>query len=318
MKKLLTLYLVFSIYFLAAQIQNEPGTIILDTGDSITGSISMYNDLNFEVLYTDSSNIQQSCSLNCVDEIAMQNGMNFTTIHESDDTSNRIFVQKILIAPKMNLYSHITGGNKYYYVTKDGISYRMVLELREIEKDGKRYQYYDKKYIGTLKYLMADRPDLFSEIDKLGLTQVSLIKLLKDYNNDNIIYTYSPEEIERLPQSKPNFVAIFQYSNIASAPWDGPVSRYSYGYSAGIQMYFTRGKRHSFKINAGYWKYNLKATKQLATTTYDYSYIDEFYGITFTYEFDFIITPKTNVYVNAIIADMGYHKELNYQNSGVT
>ncbi len=246
----------------------------------------------------------------------MNNGVRFTTIPKDNDTTDIMFVQKIVVGEKISLYTNLSGGSKYLYLTKKGVSYKLVTLLKETEENGKRFQYYDKKYIGTLKYLMSDRPDLFSMIDNVSLSESGISRIVVMYNDDNVKYNLIEASQTNVSKSKPNIVTFIQYSNIGYAPNKGSVIKYSYGYSAGIQLYFSRSKRHSFKLNVGYWKYELSAIQQWATMIVDYEYTKTLYGISVTYEYDFFVTQKTNVYLNLIAADAGWVNNNNYNNSG--
>jgi len=76
--------------------------------------------------------------------------------------------------------------NRFYYIQKEGGE---ILELddniREIVKiKGKRYSKQDKRYIGKMKLLMSDAPELFPQIEKIEyLKQTELVDLAVNYHN---------------------------------------------------------------------------------------------------------------------------------------
>ena len=52
-----------------SQIQNENGKLILETNDTIVGSITYYDDFSSTVTYIDSRDSLNSCTIECINEM---------------------------------------------------------------------------------------------------------------------------------------------------------------------------------------------------------------------------------------------------------
>lgn len=66
MKPLSTFILIFISFIAVSQIQNENGKLILNTNDTITGSITYYDDFSSTVTYIDSKDSVNSCTIECI------------------------------------------------------------------------------------------------------------------------------------------------------------------------------------------------------------------------------------------------------------
>lgn len=177
--RLLALFLIPSL-FTFSQIQNERGKIILETNDTIVGSITYYDDFSSTVTYIDNNNVKNSCTIECINEIILNTGVRYTTIEYDDQQDGRVFVQKIISSDLISLYASEENGALHYYVTKDSVSYKLenneVKIVKKIEngivsyyafknnkyyklnindkalsKDDKQFTTYDHRYIGILK-----------------------------------------------------------------------------------------------------------------------------------------------------------------------
>lgn len=94
------------------------------------------------------------------------------------------FFLEFLVDGKVDLFT--IGNSERFYIQKEGGE---ILELNDniqeiIKIEGKRYNKQDKRYIGKMKLLMSDAPELFPQIEKLeNLNQRELVDLSVNYHN---------------------------------------------------------------------------------------------------------------------------------------
>lgn len=304
MKTLLTFILIITSLYASSQIQNEKGKLILETNDTILGSITYYDDLSSTVTYIDNKDSLNSCTIECINEIVLNNGIRYTTINYDDKKDGRVFVQRIISSDLISLYASEENGLIYYYVGKDGISYRLENNKVFEERDDKRFSRYDNKYLGSLKIIMSDKPELFDQIDELNLTESDLIEIVLEYNEGNISFLMTTEKAASKTIS--NWVVFGQYSNFGTYYLAEPTFGYSYGIFGGSQIYFTKNKRHSFRFSLGYSHYELHAKHDSGLSYLTKDVYAEVFNIGITYEYIFFMTQRTNIYVLLHIADLSY------------
>ncbi len=314
MKTLTTFTLIFISFIAFSQIQNENGKLILETNDTIIGSITYYDDFSSTVTYIDNKDSVNSCTIECINEIVLNNGIRYTTINYDDKKDGRVFVQRIISSDLISLYASEENGSIYYYVEKDGTTYRLENNKVFEERDDKKYLRYDKKYLGSLKMIMSDKPALFDQIDELRLTESELIDIILDYNEGNISFLMTTEKAKSKTIS--NWVIFGQYSNFSIYYFSEPTFGYSYGIFGGAQLYFTKNKRHSFKFSLGYSHYELHDKHESGLSYLTKDVYAEVFNIGFTYEYIFFMTQRTNIYAILHIADLSYvskyeHDEVN-------
>ncbi len=311
MKLLFTFSLLLLSLVSLSQIQNENGKLILETNDTIVGWITYYDDLSSTVTYKDDNDIENSCTIDCINEIILNNGIRYTTINYPDHKNGKVFVQKIISSKLINLFASEENGSTYYYVIKDSNTYRLENNYIIVEKDNKSYSRWDYKYLGTLKLLMSDKPELFDKIDKLKLNENDLVNIIIEYNQGDINYFMTTETAQA--KSISNWVTFGQYSNFGTYYSAEATNGYSYGIYAGLQLYFTRNHRHSLKFGLGYSHYELKRTyaHQLGIQTFytKKNAYAEVYRIGITYEYLFFMTQRTNIYGLIHLGDYSYITE---------
>jgi len=282
------------------------GKIILNNNDTVNGFITYYDDFSSTVTYSDSTNNTNSCTIDCINEIILDNGYIFTTIDYDDGEDGSIFVQKIIESKLISLYASEENGSVYYYVSKDNIAYK--LENSEITTEGnnnKRYRYFDKKYIGIFKMVMSDKPELFDKIDNLKFTKNNMMNIVLEYNKGNVSYIM-PTIITR-SKSNANTVIFGQYNNFGNFYHAELTSGLSYGIFGGIQIYFSRNRRHSFKFPLGYSHYALEYDKMGPNgITYTKNEFADVISIGVTYEYIMFMTKRINIYTQINIGEFSF------------
>jgi hypothetical protein len=87
------------------------------------------------------------------------------------------------------------------------------------------------------------------------------------------------------------------------------------GIVAGMQYYFSKTSRHSFKFAIDYSNYNIPVLNGL--TNQYYSYNEKDISIGCRYEYDFVRTSKFDAFLLMHILDMSYYSETDPAEKGV-
>jgi len=302
MRYSLIILFLFSTLLSFSQIQNLEGQIILQNSDSISGSIYYFIDTPDELIIYN-NDVKRTFLLNQIAEINLKSGVKYKCINYPDKNSNPLLFQKIIISNKISLFSKEKNGAVYFFISKGEKIYQLENNDIYTKKDDKKYLSHDFKYIGTLKMLMSDQPELFEDIDKTKLNEPSLCDIIIDYNKGNISYFYTTEKADR--GIDPNWLLFGQYSSYANYVLNTEVA-YSFGILAGTQVSFTRNRRHSLKINIGYSKY------QMANEYY------QILDLGFWYQYVFFRTERLNAYMIFNILELSYIKEYDYKTNDNT
>lgn len=201
MKKLLSIFYFVAILntCLTAQSDFRPGFVILNTNDTTYGWIDFKGDLSNSRL----CNFKSSESAPSASFTPYQiKGYRFT------DDKYYISKEVILNGEKeqkfleflldgiVDLYCYRDMNGTSFFIEKEGED---LVEIKELESvttiDGRQYISKDQKYIGRLKYLFADAPEIQDEIENVTINRKSLIDISKDYHeqvckdNKCVIYT---------------------------------------------------------------------------------------------------------------------------------
>jgi hypothetical protein len=89
-----------------------------------------------------------------------------------------------LISGKANLfYRKDEKGDHYYLQNENDSIYELLNSEVEIYKDDVKYVHYKNEYIGMIKIIFKDCPEIRTEINKSEFSHESLINLTKDYHN---------------------------------------------------------------------------------------------------------------------------------------
>jgi hypothetical protein len=110
------------------------------------------------------------------------NGKFFISKETPTESGSKPFFLEYLIKGKANIYFMRDNVDHYYIETENNKIIELSDPLTIIEnKDGLRY-IKPASFIGKLKYVLANCPDLYPEIEKTKLFAPELIKLAKDYH----------------------------------------------------------------------------------------------------------------------------------------
>jgi hypothetical protein len=267
-----------------SQIQQSKGDILLVTGETKHGTISSYSDQpEPNIFLFDSLGVKSYYFMTAVKEINLLSGEKYAAkwLQTEKDSTELLF--KVLIeSPKLCMYVRAEDGSSYYYVSKDDLIYRLENnEMVETTNATKKIRQ-DYKYIRILGSLMADRMDLVSKLNEVKLDEDDIRTVISEYNKGIATYYWT----KKLNQKKdPNWMVFTQYSHFGSYLGEQTKDK-SFGLSAGIQYYFSKKSRNSFKFSVDYANYHFDdfedGTVISLGTRWQYDFVrTEFYNFYF-------------------------------------
>lgn len=112
-------------------------------------------------------------------------GLGESYISFIDETTNdTIFVQELNRGP-LNLYAFYLANKTVYYLLKEGDPqiYRLEKNNKIIEKDGKEFEWIDKKYQGILALITQDCPKVNGLTKNVSWENKSFVKFVDAYNS---------------------------------------------------------------------------------------------------------------------------------------
>lgn len=105
------------------------------------------------------------------------------SIAKKSDHSNRFVI--LYVRGKASLYGYVDSFNqKHFYLEADNRIDELIYTVSAVEKNGVMVEKVNSKYKGLLKYSLRDDPKLASAIDKSLFTDVSLTRIVKQYNQN--------------------------------------------------------------------------------------------------------------------------------------
>ncbi|WP_133242706.1 hypothetical protein [Pontibacter virosus] len=241
-----------------------------------------------------------------ISEIKLDNGEKFVAKRYKTNSGSASLVFKVLIeSSKISLYVREDNTTEYYYVSKDDVLYRLENNNVYETQGNKKYMRKDHKYIGTLSAMMYDRLDIVQQLEKTSLRENSLTKVIQEYNQGEVGYEWQGD---KKAAKEPNWVFFTQYSQYGLSK-SSPIEAHGYGNMAGLQYYFSKHSRHSFKASMDYSFFRFGEEK--ANT----------FGLGLRYEMAFKKAEKFSAYMLVHLMDIAYvsfnHPEEGYNENGV-
>ncbi|MFD2999705.1 hypothetical protein ACFS7Z_04995 [Pontibacter toksunensis] len=252
MKLKLLLFLIFCSTVAYAQIQGEKGSLILKNGNILNGKVTYYYDNPNNIILNAHQDAKEMFSPEQVTEIKLENGEKFVAKPYTMEDSI-IILQVLLESPKISLFRREDNSELHYYVLKDATLHKLENNDIVVYQETKTYRKKDRKYVGTLSSLMPDRMDLVEKLDKVQLNEHDLTEVILEYNKGDLSYYWKSDNKVR---RKPNWIAFTQYSQYGSV-LGTPTAGYSSGMMIGLQYYFSKHSRYSFKVSLDYSSYIL-------------------------------------------------------------
>lgn len=312
MKKILFTLFLFNSFVVFAQINSESGKITFRNGDTAFRTISYFFDSPEEIIIEDSLGKTIIVSPIQIQEIMLDKGRKFVSKNfgrERDSTT--ILMQSIIESPAISLFTREESAAPVFFVSKNNFLYRLENNEIIVKNESGSFINHDSKFIGTLKALMADRQDITDNLDKIRLNEVEMVDVVSKYDRGNVTYFW---QTKTKIKKEPFLVLLGQYSNYGSYWYGEKTVAHSFGIKAGVQYYFWKGSRHSFRFTGDYSKYNLESTSSLP---YDRIVVYNTASIGSTYEYDFIKTNWYSVFFLLHLADLTYYTEKDNDDNSV-
>lgn len=171
-----------------AQCRFESGTIFLSNGDSLQVLIDVIkteNNFNYCYYHTPGSKEEQSFAAEDINGFTLDNsGRRFIkkTIEVDGDILN--VIAEYLVDGINDLFVYHDNTQEFYILSSPGKPDLVTgYELQDAQlESGKEVKIRSNKYIGLLKYHMADAPSLHSRINKMEFSQKNLVDISKEYH----------------------------------------------------------------------------------------------------------------------------------------
>ena len=166
----------------------HPGYIITNQNDTIQGLIDFRGEVrNAKKCYfkKKSTDDAQEYSPFMIKGYRFVDGKYYVsrTIKDNDGKEVQVFLEFLLNGID-DLYFYAEPAINHYYIEKsDGQLIELTNERNLVSIDGKDYYKESKKYIGLLRYVFGDCPQIYPLINKAKLEDKSLIEITKKYHD---------------------------------------------------------------------------------------------------------------------------------------
>ncbi len=183
-----SLILIFlSIVKVSSQYDYKSGFIIDKKGDTTYGFIKDLNQIKIgNVCWFKKSKEVDAISYSPKDIIAFRftDGKYYVSkLINVNKISKPLFLE-YLVNGKANLYYRKDELGEHYYIqNKNDSLFELLNSETKIDIDGVHYTRNRNEYIGTIKILFKNCPEIQTEIDKSNFSHEDLINLAKDYHN---------------------------------------------------------------------------------------------------------------------------------------
>ncbi len=167
------------------QDKENPGFLITNQGDTLNTDFQdlAQHDLSYKVVYYDT--LIDDWSVYWPGAVKQFNIENGDQVYLSRNTGTDlpdsvVFLRCLVAGDHLTLFQYTDENSKniFFAETREGDLYR----LKEGEELINGYYRKNNQYIGQLKNLMIDQPELFPEIEAAGYTRKELIELFEKYH----------------------------------------------------------------------------------------------------------------------------------------
>ncbi len=283
----LTLYLTSNI---SAQSDFRKGFIITNNNDTVSGMIDFRGDISnskrcvFKVGEYETPveyNPQEIKGYRFIDDKFFIS----KTVNLKGEKEQKFL--EFLVDGIVDLYCFSDVNGTYFFLEKQG---QDIVEISapetEILENGVRYKIKDVKYIGRLKYMFADAPQMEKEIEKVAIDRRSLINISKDYHKqvctDKECITY----VKKMPDVLLNIGLLigvkrltlipknlYFYNTIFYCDFDASTNG-SYGLFSNISLPALKGKlkmQYEGLISSNTFSSQYLVNDKISPKTYDFS-----------------------------------------------
>lgn len=187
MRKLLFAAVLTVITLFAFSQKYSPGYVVTLKGDTIHGELLNQKDSDafIKCIIKKANNEIKTFLPKDIHEYKYIDGRYYVSKEIEKDGVKEILFLQFLLKGAVELYYYYDSKlvKERYYVLIDGKTIELTNNERNVVIDGLTYKVYDKKYIGVLKHLYADAPQVISDIDKLSFSTKSLIRISEEYHS---------------------------------------------------------------------------------------------------------------------------------------
>ena len=180
-----------------------PGYILTLKGDTIYGELLKRHEFTArnKCIFKKGQEKNVTYLPNEISGYRFENGSFYVSKNiEIEGKLTSVFLEYLLNGI-IKLYYYPTSDKELFYINKNDTLIELVNNKKVVYKDGIKYEKYDKKYIGTLRYLYSDVPELINKVENLNFTSNSLINISEEYHNsvcneyDCIVYKRKDRKI---------------------------------------------------------------------------------------------------------------------------
>lgn len=169
-----------------AQHTFKEGYVVMQNSDTIVGLINVKsNSKNASVCefkYPDSDEIQMFSPAE-ITSYKIENSKLYVSKQAMIEDSARLVFLEYLINGIVDLYYLKQGSKEYYFIDKEGVLHELSNEKKLVTENDLTYEKSSNQYIGVLKVLFQDSPELYQDIGNTEFAYRPLIKITKDYHN---------------------------------------------------------------------------------------------------------------------------------------
>ena len=170
--------------YVQAQADFRPGFVILNSGDTLFGSIDYRGDMTMGSLcrFKTTENEIRDFSPHDIPGYRFTDSKYFV----SRELDGKMVFLEFLIKGKVNVYYLRDDAGDHYYLDKEGERLTELVYSEEVKMiKERRYLIKSNKHIGVLSYYMQDAPDLQPKIKSITKPeQQNLINLAEKYHNE--------------------------------------------------------------------------------------------------------------------------------------
>lgn len=245
MKFKLLLFCLFMGTYVAAQIADKKGCVVLINGSVCRGVISYYaiQQNNFHV--EDSNGVVNIFETIQVKTVLLDNGEKFVSYPLISETiTSNLILQSLIESDKISLFKQLKSGSPAFYVLKESVLYQLQNDKIIVSLDSTKNNRFDNKNIRTLSHLLSDKPGFDTKANNIHLNESELTRIVTLYINGNSSYSWKSK-------NKQYWSVFGQFSGYRSGNFnvtpDGAMSA-----TAGIQYNFTKWTRSAIKLSFDY------------------------------------------------------------------
>jgi hypothetical protein len=182
---LLIIFATLSLQISFAQSDFKPGHIVTLEGDTLIGSINLKSNMgNGEQCEFKGENGETHIYHPFEIKEYQITNLKFYVSKSipSEGTQKNVFLE-YLVNGIADLYYLHEKGRDYFYIEKDGVLTLLSNDVRIIDNGLVAREVNTKAYIGSMKYLFNDSPEVLKKINAIPYAYKSLVKITKDYHH---------------------------------------------------------------------------------------------------------------------------------------